>query len=334
MAKKPAQFTPTADHRIVVLTGKEAFLISEYTSRIRGALEEKFGEVDQIRFDGETAAPADVLDECRSFGLMQQHKLVVVDRADQMVKEESRPLFVRYAEQPAEDATLLLRAERWYPGNLDKAIKKVGEIVKCDEMDPYTAIRWVIRRCEKQHGATIAQDAAAMLVDRVGVALARLDSELAKLALGAAAGDGGRPAISRETIADYVGRTREEEAWAIQEAVLSGSPERALMQLKHILDGSPRDAHIPISWSMVDLARKLHGCAEGLSAGMHPQGLAKTLRLWGPSKDAILAKAKALGPARSAQLLREAVAADRAQKTGLGRPERTLERLAIRFTSI
>jgi DNA polymerase III subunit delta len=336
MARKvaPKPYIPSADHRVVVFTGKETFLRSEYTARLRAVLQEVHGEVDIVRFDGITDTPADILDECRSFGLMQQHKIVLVENADQAVKDTNRPLFIRYTQSPCESATLILRAERWHKSKLDAAVEKAGAIAICDQTTPAMAIRWVQGRCEKRHGAVVDRDAAAMIVDRVGTALGRLDSELGKLALAAEPGSEGQPPrVTVRVVAEFVGRTREEEAWAIQQSLLSGRPEVAIAQLRAILDTSPRGTNIPVSWACADLARKLHASCAGQHQGENGLTLSKVLKLWGPSKDPILSKGAAMQPAQTAALLAAAVEADRQQKTGVGQPDRVLERLALRFTS-
>lgn len=346
VAKKSVPSGPlTADCRIVVLAGKEAFLQGEYTAQLRELLGAKFGEVDTVRFEGAAAAMADVLDECRTFGLMQQHKLVVVDSAEQLVKEDNRPLLERYASAPSENATLVLRTERWYPGKLDKLIEQVGTILKCDAVSAQTAASWAVKRAEKRHGAKLTPEAAATLVDRIGTDLARLDGELTKLALAAGAGlkDGGRDArptqdavsISMRDVVDLVGETREEEAWAVQETLLSGDPEASVRHVRMILDNSRRDAHVPLTWAMVDLARKLHAASRGVREGMNPFALGNKLKLWPEDRrEAVLAAARRAEPRRFAGLLKTAVEADARGKSGLGDPDRTLERLALAFADV
>ncbi len=332
MAKRPSKpaAMPDATHRVVVLHGKEVFLRAEHTAALKDKLAEAFGEVDVARFDGETAQGADVLDECRSFGLMAPHKLVVVEEADKLIGEATRPAFERYARAPSEGATLVLRAQTWRKGNLDKAIESVGMIVPCDAASESTAIRWCGRRCEKRHGAKIDQRAAAALVERVGTDLSRLDTELEKLALGV--GTGGT--VTPEHVVELVGRTREEEVWSIQGELLCGDPERTLAHLRAILDNAPRDAHVPVMWACVDLARKIHAATRAMRSGANPHQIAKELRLWGPSKDAVLAVAGRLDPREARGLLEACIAGDRAGKSGVGRPQRTLERLAIRFAGV
>jgi DNA polymerase III delta subunit len=162
-----------ASRRVVVLYGPEVFLRTQYTVQLRGSLEAKFGGVEIFQLDGATAQVVDVLDECRSFGLMAGHKLVIVEDADQFVKEGTREVLERYAANPSENATLLLRSEKWRTGNLDGIIiEKGGAIVRCEapmlkdergkDIGPdYEKIsRWAIARASKRHAANLARDAA------------------------------------------------------------------------------------------------------------------------------------------------------------------------------
>lgn len=326
MAKRSAEAARPLDAtcRVVLLHGPDDFLRAEYTARLKELLQEVHPDLDTLRFEGAAARAADVLDECRSFGLMRQHKLVVVDQADQLVKEASRPLFEKYAESPAEDATLVLRADKWYPGNLDKLIAKVGAVIKCEEVSEAQATNWAIARAKKRHDATLEPDAAALLVERVGAALGRIDSELAKLAT--AAGAGGT--ITRDAVAQAVGATREEEAWAIQRTLLSGDTEATLRQLRDIIEVS-RQSETAVSWAVIDLLRKLHAASAGLRAGRKPFDLMKSLKLWGPSADAVLGAARHIEPARARRLFLAAIEADARQKTGLSEPLRSLESLVV-----
>jgi DNA polymerase III delta subunit len=333
MTKKPApegRKGPDATCRVVLLHGKEGMLKQLHTQALRDALAKAHGTVDTVSFDGATARAADVLDECRSFGLIAGYKLVVLDRAEMLIKEDVRPLFERYCESVADEAevgaTLLIRAETWRPGNLDKAIAKVGVIVKCEEPSRDEAITWAIRRGAKEHQVEVQPAAAGMLVDRVGAHLARLDSELGKLA----AATGGGP-ITAALVGEMVAATREEKVWGIQSTLLGAGPQESLAHLRYVLDVSGEPT-VLVSWALVDLARKVHAAARAMEQGTSPGELFKRLKLWGSSGEAILGAAKRLGAARSLELLRSAVRADRHQKSGVGEPERTLEMLVLEMS--
>lgn len=331
MAKKPAASSdqaPSAKDRVVVLHGKELFLRDEKTAQLREALQEAHGEVELVRFVGNTTSAADVLDECRSFGLMAPYKLVVVDDAEQLVLADTRPLFERYAEGPSENATLVLRADSWRPGNLDKMIAKVGRVIKLQAMGEGEAVQWVGYRARDEHGAKIDREAANLLVHQLGTDLSRLDAELAKLATLAI--ETGTP-ITRQAVVELVGGTKEEVAWSVQSQLLSGSAEHAIAQIRAVQSGNKGDMSVPLTWACVDLARKVSVAATGLAGRENPQSLSKALKLWGPAQDAVFNAARRLGPSKARALYQTCLDADAAGKSGLGKADRTLERLAVEY---
>lgn len=330
MARKPAH--PPSLPRILVLVGDSPFQIAERTMELRAAIDAAHGEVEVIRFDA-AAAPALVLDECRTFGLMPRHKLVIVDDADQFVKESSRPLLERYASAPADSATLLLRAAKWNKGKLDALIEAVGAIEKLADPSPASASAWAVSRARTHHRAALERPAADLLVERLGCELGRIDSELGKLALLADESQGARgAAITRALVAEFVGASREDEVWGLQQVVLGGRPEEALARLREALEIA-RHSPVLVTFAMMDLARKLYGASRGAREHRNPREITALFKMWGPAAEPTLAGGRALSPASAATLLHRAVECDSRQKSGLGSPARNLEVLAMRFAS-
>jgi DNA polymerase III delta subunit len=290
--------------------------------------------VDTIRFDGQ-AGPrilADVLDECRSTGLMQQHKVVVIDNAEMVIKEmedeapappkaagrkrapaphSPREILENYAADPSPTATLILRAATWRPGNL----------------------AWAQKRARESHKTSIDAKAAGALIATVGTELGRIDTELEKLAL--AAGGEGQP-ITAALVEQMTGQSREEEFWAIQDRLLEGNPGTTLAELRDLIEVSRHDP-VAIGWAYMDAARRVHMAAAAVKQGTPLKSLARPLKIWGfgPEFDRKIAlmeqAARSAGPARAARLFNAVVAADAANKSSLGDPMRNLEVLTVRF---
>lgn len=317
---------------MVLLSGKEEYLRSLHTERLVARLRDALGEVDSIRFDGAAAQPADILDECRSFDLMMRPKVVIVDDAEKVIKESSRALFERYCENPPESATLVLRSGAWRPGKLDKLIAKVGTIVKCEALSLSDATAWAAGRADRKHDADLAPPAARLLIERLGADLGRIDSELGKLAAAAAPKGGGRASIGIEHVRELVGRTREEEAWAVQSRLLEG-PEEALSAIRDAL-GPWRQPPVMVMFACVDLARKIHGASRLLAQGQNPRQVSKELKLWGASTQAVLGAARRVAAPRAAHTLRTLVGLDRDSKTGVVRPEVAAELAALEFARL
>jgi DNA polymerase-3 subunit delta len=314
-----------ASMRIVVIHGDDAFLVPQRTAELAEKLEKAFGEIERFEFDGASADLAQILDELRSFGLMQQHKLVVLDQADQfLTKGNNRKSLERYADSPVEHATLLMRAGTWRPGNIDKRIAKVGMIMKIKPPTESQTLAWCAARATKRYDTQIDRDAVQLLVRRCGLELARLDHELAKLAAGA----GDDHPIDRAQVQEMVAPSREEEAWSIQEAMVSGSAATALAALRDLIEVS-RQPETLLMWAISDLLRKLHAAAQMLQAGQGEGAVSKRLRLWGPSQRPILSVARRQQPQQLARLLKSAIETDVRMKTGQVSPALALECLTV-----
>ncbi len=327
--------------RIVVLHGKEPFLINEATRRYTDLLREAYGDVARFDFDGETAEIADVLDELRSYALFEPHKLVVVDAADKFLAEPDaledgpkpkkrqsscRRILEAYAEKPVEQASLLLRADIWRAGKLDKLVAKVGAVRKYAPLKDADAVKWCVDACPRRHGAKIDRAAARLLVERVGTGLARLDTELAKL--GAFAGSG---TIGTDEVRELVGRSREEQAWALQSAIMSGSAGEACTKLRELLEISRVDGTL-VTWAITDMLRRIHTASQLIRQGVGEQDFRQSLRLAWPPGDRMLEVARRAEPGRIAQLFNEAVSTVHRTRSGFGDRGRNLEVLTVRVT--
>lgn len=331
----PPKFDPA--HRIVALRGKDAFLMREYTRRLSAMLEDSYGEIEWFTFEGSSTSAADVLDELRSFGLLQQHKLVIVEQAEAFLASaagakgpsRTRRLLEEYAQNPVPDATLLLKAETWKAGKLDKLIASTGLMHKVD-LDEATdlpfATKWCVGRTAKAHEATIEETAVTLLLKRIGLDFGRLDSELGKLA--SLVGTGGT--ISRQHVIEMTGISREEQAWAIQEAVLSGRSETALATLRELQDVSRQPTEL-ILWSLIDLLRKLHATAAMQAQGVPVSDICRKQRLFGSSRTPVLRLAGQIETAAFASLLRSVLREVHGIRSGYGQSGRTLERMTIRI---
>ncbi|MEY4828069.1 MAG: putative polymerase delta subunit [Planctomycetota bacterium] len=332
-ARSDAPSSPSADMRVVVLHGKDAFLRLERGRQLESSLQERFGGVDRMDLDGTNAALADVLDNLRTPGLFAGHKLVVLENAEAfMGAEDRRRAMERYAENPCAEATLLMRcASGWRPGNFDKLVAKVGAVIKCDSPTPMEAVKWCAARSLRRHQAEMEPAAAELLVEKLGPDLGRLDAELGKLAAAAARPGAGTTRVTRAIVQEFTGLSREEQAWEIQGPVLEGKADAALIKLDELLRVS-RVPEVMIGWSLVDLARKVHDASCLLSQGESEGAVAKALKLWGPASSGVVRAGRRIKPAAAARLFRMAVETDRATKNGTApEPARAFEGLMVQL---
>jgi DNA polymerase-3 subunit delta len=316
-----------ANTRIAVLHGKEQMLKRQYLTQLREALEKAHGEIETFSFDGKTADLAEVLDELRGYSLMQCYKLVVVEDADTFVKNH-RQAMERYAQQPVDHATLLLRADTWNKGKLDDHIAAVGSVIACKEVGEAQAAEWLIDRAKAQHGRLLEKPAAQTMVDRLGPNLSRLDSELGKIAL---LGEANEP-INKDHVVELVGRGSEEQAWAAQESLLqalqTGSTEQAVRTVRELIELANQPEAL-VMYFVADLWRKLTVASMLRSEGWADKDLFKELRIFGPRQRMISNVLRRYDRAALQHVFDRALQLDARAKSGLGEPMRNLERFCV-----
>lgn len=317
--------------RIAVFHGPDAFLQAEHTRHVREALEATLGAegVQTVAFDGDGADIADVLDECRSFDLMQRHKLVTVESADKLVSGDNRAIMERYAQSPSPGASLILRCSKWNKGKaLDALIDSLGGFTACEQPGPAEAAAWAVKRAEKRHNTSLSRECARAIVDRVGADLGRIDMEVAKL--GAAAGVGAP--ITLELIAELTGRSGEEELWAVQGPLLGEDPEAAIGAVRDALT-LWRQSATGVVYAEIDLIRKAHAVARLVEQGADPFGAAKRARIWRDG-DRVAALGRRAGAGALRTLLDESLANDVRAKSGRGDAQRAAETIGVRIAML
>ncbi|MEE9213166.1 MAG: DNA polymerase III subunit delta, partial [Phycisphaeraceae bacterium] len=312
----------------LLLTGPEQMVKQQLLDELRDELQKKHGELQTMMHDGRTATLADVLDDLRTFSLMQQYKLVIVDEADQFVTKQTRPALERYAQSPVDHATLVLRSVKWDSPRLDKLIAKVGRKIKCEPLKGAALKKWLADQSRDVHDRQLTAQAAAALVDRIGSDMTQLNSELAKLAVLVGPGD----PIRLDLIDDVVGRDSDEQAWAVQEAVLAVMQDesdcatggRAIEKIHELVDLSGQPATL-VGYFVADLMRKLYLALmmkrQGVSAGQ----IGKELKLWGPRLTMFMTLLRRLDDRSAGWLYDRIIDLDMRAKSGRGEPMRNLE---------
>jgi len=315
----------------IVLRGPETYLLSEYVKSIRETLEAKHGgEIETYRYDGASDEPADILDEARSYSLMQTYKIVLVDNANELVSNENnRNILMRYLESPSETATIILRASKWLSGNptnFDKMAAELGQVVKCEQPTADRAAVFVQKRAEKRYDCTIEPTAARQLVDLIGPSLSRLDAEISRLAVMA---EPGQP-IDTDLITEHTGISREQQVWSLQSILLRAKPADAVLEVLELLEVS-RQPPTLISYCVLDLIKKIRAANELSRSGLSSQEVASKLKIWGESKSLILKAAERINTENLNALMKDAVSLDVRNKSGYGVDTRGVELLTLRF---
>jgi DNA polymerase-3 subunit delta len=310
---------------VFAVVGTDHFLCAEALAR---SLRE-WGVVDDestslTRVDGSRATLADVLDEVRTYSLLGDRRMVLVEDADDFISTHRKSL-ERYCESPASTGTLGLLCHS-LPKNwrLHRIIAESGRVVTCAPLEPRQVVPWMIQRARDTYGKRLSSTAGASLRAHVGDAPGVIDAELSKLSTYV----GDRPAITEEDIAALVGQHREEAVFAVIDAMVGGDVGAALAAWEQVLAtdrAAPGRAIGGLGWGVRQL---LEGCR--LVAGGKPVPVAaKIVRTY----DARLSRAiNELGARALEDQLADLCQADLAIKRGLGTLGGEIEKFIVTHT--
>jgi DNA polymerase-3 subunit delta len=302
---------------VYALIGSDSFLQLQELARVAAALG---AEAQRMDYDGETAPLAEVLDELRCYSMFGGGcgKLVVVRNADAFVTRYREQL-EDYAAAPSDSGTLVLRlnslpkVQRIY-----KSIDKLGGIIDCEPSKDLA--RWAADHAKSAHKVALAPDAARLLVELVGADLGRLDTEIAKLAIGADE-TGGK--ITADLVAQNVAFTREREMWDLTNAMASGNTAEALRRWRQLIQSDPSAEFRAVTWLGIWLG--------DVAAVVNRSPAVQKLR-WkykGDAFDKFVAGANALGKGGHARALDLLTEIDKQSKSGVGDAAANVERFIL-----
>ncbi len=278
-----------------------------------------------VRVDGaKTDNAAAVLDEVRTYSMLGDRRVVVVDEADAFISK-SRKSLERYAEKPSESGCLILVCAS-FPGNtrLAKIVKKIGEAIECKPLFGKAVVSWLSSVARSEYGKSMSFQAANRLYEHVGGAQDALDAELSKLAMYV----GNRSEITPHDVDDVIGNYREQSVFAVMDAIAVGDADTALTEWQQVLAtdrAAPGRAIGGLAWSV----RQLLGARRQLDAGAALPGLARAART---DVDVFARRMKRTSTTKLENQLVDLLAADLEFKTGLGNVGSAVEKFIVKHS--
>jgi DNA polymerase-3 subunit delta len=181
-----------------------------------------------------------LLDEARTFSLFASARLIIGSNADaalprRVTTRSDSPdaaALAGYFKDPTPGVTILLECRRFgwndreEKDKLERVAKFFAAVPQTVEMAPLTAEEAlaVSQRLAKQHKLDVAPDLLAELVEMLGNDLARLSSDLEKLALYL----GGQRAVTRQDLEVLIPEARQSGVFELTDALARKDRPRAL----------------------------------------------------------------------------------------------------------
>ena len=232
MAERPAK-------PVYVLHGSDDYLRRHHRRKIvqhlLGGAEPELALIDL----DDSAQLSDVLDELRTVPVLAPRRVVVLHDADKFITRH-RAAVEGYLADPADRGSLVLIVATWRKDTrLAKQAARVGEVIDCAPPRAAGLPRWVSRVAESR-GRHVAPNAVALLVAWVGPDLARLESEIEKLALYV----GARREITAQDVTAVVAAAAGPVAFALTNAIEARDAPGALGALDDLLAGPGQEYRV------------------------------------------------------------------------------------------
>jgi DNA polymerase-3 subunit delta len=249
---------------LYLIVGDDDAEMSRLANDIAASVEDELRafNVDRLYATDKGVTPAAIVESARMLPMMADRRVVVVLRAEKLLKpkrrkgddeaeeteaEETSPksdLLGAYAQAPEPQTTLVFVANDIDRSRrLTKLLLKHATVVECwglkGSKDAKIDLRQVARQAEQlvrqavaAAGQQIDAPAARLVAERAGADIARLRGDIERMLLFAT----GKPRITLADVQEVVSAETAQDDWAVTNAIQRGDSAEALRQMALALD--------------------------------------------------------------------------------------------------
>jgi DNA polymerase-3 subunit delta len=202
---------------VYLLHGEEAYFIEQIADAIESkALTESEKVFNQVVCYGKDSDARTVIDNCRQYPMMAQHRLVIVKEAQMMPSDQFLGLEPYIAKSAPTTILVICYMYKKADGrtNLMKTAKSKAVVFESKKLYSNQIPQWIESYCKEQ-GLSPDGDAIEVLYEYIGNDLPRLANEIQKLKIGLQ----GQPKITSGAVYDNIGVSREYNLFELQKAI-------------------------------------------------------------------------------------------------------------------
>ena len=312
------------DKSIYVIYGKEESLVNaECRALVDQLLEPQQRTTGLLNADAAQISVSDVLDELRTAPFLTDKRVVVVKEADDFVSE-NRQLLERYFDNPCPTGILILTVKSWpKQTKLAKKLGKVGKLISVAQPKSWQLPGRLVKYASDAHDKKLTTEAAELLVELSGDELARLYSEVDKLALFADA----EKVITPGHIEQLVGHNRIFGVFQVIDAIVAGNVGQAISRLRNMF-AEDKTAEYTVVGAFAFHFRRMFNAKALLGKGLRPAEVASRLRIWG-NKDGFFQQVRKMTLGQIGSVLQQLATIDFKIKTGQTKAEVAVEQLVL-----
>ena len=312
------------DKSIYVIYGKEESLVNaECRALVDQLLESQQRTTGLLNADAAQVSVSDVLDELRTAPFLTEKRVVVVKGADDFVSE-NRQLLERYFDSPCPTGIFILTVKSWpSKTKLAKKLGKVGKLIGVTQPKTWQLPGRLVKYASDAHDKKLTTEAAELLVELSGDELARLYSEVDKLALFADA----EKVITPGHIEQLVGHNRIFGVFQVIDAIVAGNVGQAISRLRNMF-AEDKTAEYTVVGAFAFHFRRMFNAKALLGKGLRPAEVASRLRIWG-NKDGFFQQVRKMTLGQMGSVLQQLATIDFKIKTGQTKAEVAVEQLVL-----
>ena len=290
---------PPAFKSAYLIHGDDHGRISERRARLREIAEGQSGANGMELFEGDAATPDNVASALNAMTFAIGRRFIIVDGAERWKDREMDALEAALRTlDPDTTVTFFAREDGRLkaPKRLHDAISGAGGDISAEQsVKPWELPKWAVAQA-RGLGLDLTPEAARMLVGHVGERQQRLLRELEKLALQLGAAGAEPIHIDAEMVLELTAASAERKAWALADALLSGSAANATRTLLQMRAQGERLPGL-IYW-MSSRVRQAHQIACALDRGESQAQVKSRLRMPPSAADKLIADARRIGAER------------------------------------
>jgi len=223
------------------LEGEEEYFINEVMDFAEHQiLPEEEKAFNLSVFYGKDADWAAVVNACRRYPMFAERQVVLLKEAQQM---RDLAKLEPYIQQPLGSTVFVVSyKDKKVDGRskLAKLLKDKGELLSTKKMYDNQLPEWVTEMLEVR-GLTIQQKALYLFIDHIGNDLTRIKSEIEKIQINL----GSRKTIHEDDIENFVGISKEYNAFELQSALARKDAEKAFRIIQYF-ESNPKAAPIQL----------------------------------------------------------------------------------------
>ncbi|MFN2612981.1 MAG: DNA polymerase III subunit delta [Solirubrobacterales bacterium] len=259
-----------------LFSGDDESKIADTRARLRARAEREGGPGALELFTGEGRGAPDpdgLIASLPAMSLIATRRYLLADGVEGWGKTQAARVAEALASIP-EQTTVVLIAHGKAPAGLAAAVTKAGGEAIAHQAPSAREMPARLIAEAQQRGFRLEAGAARLLVERLGRSSLRLDNELDRLALWAAADNG---EVTRSDLESMVADTSEQAVWSLADAVVSGDERQALSIAERLI--AQGENVNGLSYLLSSRLRAAARAAAELEAGNSPKQVADGLSM-------------------------------------------------------